>query len=601
MKKITKTIPLIILILAIFSSCLTLNVKLPDDYIPNDEVVFLKQQVQFEPITYPIKKASPFTWIDKPTVDPLNLALLEIKSFSQLKEPSPARDAQIYEEIKFLLENFNDNLLFKQLLKESEIASKIRPKPLLIEYGEKLEEFSNATSYVYPLTEGAIIYKYNSGNIQILFPDGSNYNKKKDEYFLSDSDDNIKFYVKNDGEFTLNNEKQEYSKLLNGDFHYQNKEGELSYLSSPYPQYSFTMDGVPGKRVMFINDSKEMVSIALFLNKNFRIDFFASNKSVLASNGTQAINIRSDYTKTHSQLNSKTNEAEHVMSIYLPEGIRLRGLRKPISYSEINPRWPANYLKEQIGGFSILYTKKDKNLLNKLDKKKLIEIPITVYNSIGFKAATNRVIILPPDLNSYRKHFVSKKDQILNWYPSGFQTTDYIVMWPPSVPRYKNSNGQKYFWNQELYEILIHEYTHLAIGEISGLINPIPVWLNEGLAVYVESSINSEVKKYWETTFHASKLLNSLLNWEDVTLKTTSEFPVSNARTHYAQSYAMVKFLIENRGKSKVISYLKGFRQPLGGKKVPLATLWKSQFHKVFGISWEENLINFETGKSTSN
>lgn len=177
----------------------------------------------------------------------------------------------------------------------------------------------------------------------------------------------------------------------------------------------------------------------------------------------------------------------------------------------------------------------------------------------------------------------------MSWYPSGFETLDYITMWPISVPRYDASAGQDYFFNQEMYEILAHEYTHILVGENAGILGRAPVWLNEGLAVYVECQLFPEAQKYWETTFAVSRDRRRLLPWNDVTVRSTGEYPIDLARVHYAQSYAMVSRMIGAYGSAKVASYVKSFRVP--GKdaaKVDLVGVYKDKYKKVFGVDWDD-------------
>ena len=197
--------------------------------------------------------------------------------------------------------------------------------------------------------------------------------------------------------------------------------------------------------------------------------------------------------------------------------------------------------------------------------------------------------MIPPDLAAYRKLHASEPGDLISWYPSGFETLDYITMWPISVPRHTASAGQDYFFDHEIYEILAHEYTHVLVGENAGLLGQAPVWLNEGLALYVECQLFPDAKKYWETTFAVSHDLRKLLPWDDVTVRSTGEYPIDLARVHYAQSYALVSRLIGAYGSAKVASYVKSFRVPSkDAGKADLVGTYKDSYKKVFGTDWDD-------------
>jgi len=209
----------------------------------------------------------------------------------------------------------------------------------------------------------------------------------------------------------------------------------------------------------------------------------------------------------------------------------------------------------------------------------------------GLTALKRRTIVIPPDLDSYRKLHASKPGEVLNWYPSGFETKDIIIMWPISVPRYDAPAGQAYFFDQEFYEILVHEYVHVLVGENSGIATPVPVWLNEGLAVYVESFFSAEVKTYWDITFDVSRGLKHLLDWDLVTTTGTGELPVAKARVEYAQSYALVAALAQKFGAAKVAEYVRSFRvNPAEASKVDLKSVYKTKFKAVFGLGFDQAL-----------
>lgn len=568
--------------------------QLPEEYVPESEVVFLKQKRGLRPVLYPSAVADPYVFTYQPVVDLDNLLILEVSSLDELIEPNPKQDAQLYAESKIVLENLGRDPLYLSLLGEAKSCFSKMPDPYEIIQGEEVEKFSNAVKYEYPAEKGAFIFIFEDGSIQIDFLDGRSWFQNREGYFMNSTDGSTFYSVDAKGGFTIREGEGEFSLRADGSYFFSRNGSKLEYVNSPVRQYSIESESFNGRRVIFLSDQNEVTALTFFNPFGLRLDYYPVDGDLLITHKREAVLFEKDYTKVHAVFNTSSGKTGDILSIYLPEGIRFTGFKTRQPWSVINPQWPEEYQKKRVGAFEFLYTKKDKAYLKKLKVAKLNSIPQIVESVSGLKAVSNRAIILPPDLESYRKLYVSEKGTMLKWYPSGFQTRDYIVMWPPSIARYETEVGQNYFWETEFYEILVHEYTHLAAGEVAGLLSGIPVWLNEGMAVFVEVSGNQEVRDYWASTFVVDFKREQLLSWRDVTLKTTGEFPVAQARTHYAQSWKMVDFLIKKYGKQKLVKYTSLFRLPAGESIPSVSMSWKSNFKKTFGVSWEDNLIDFE-------
>lgn len=99
---------------------------------------------------------------------------------------------------------------------------------------------------------------------------------------------------------------------------------------------------------------------------------------------------------------------------------------------------------------------------------------------------------------------------------------------------------------------VIHEVTHILVGRNAfTCIGFIPTWLNEGLAVYNEGELDGSMKQQF-----------------DIALRDDSFFPVRSlggnfseipekALLSYAQSYSVVKFMIETYGQENMSQLLK--------------------------------------------
>jgi hypothetical protein len=103
--------------------------------------------------------------------------------------------------------------------------------------------------------------------------------------------------------------------------------------------------------------------------------------------------------------------------------------------------------------------------------------------------------------------------------------------------------------------VIAHELAHLLIYQIT--YNPygrMPVWLDEGLATYAEGNLTS----------HMQTVLDDAIRTDDLVSvhSLSSSFPAGGqVELYYAESYSLVKFLIDTYGQEKMLELLKAFKQ----------------------------------------
>jgi hypothetical protein len=368
-------------------------------------------------------------------------------------------------------------------------------------------------------------------------------------------------------------------------------QGFLRYSTTRAPQYHLEVPGQP-RCTLFVGVDGAVSDCMVESSSGIRFDWTVAGGTLSAKAGDRALAITSDMTKR--LMATTENEREwsttSSLSIFFPEGIRITNLDGPGAASAvIVPAWPERYRRRTIGPFDFLYTAKDEPLLARVDATRLAAIDAECRALTGLAPAPRRVILLPPSLESFRRLHAREPGEVMTWYPSGFEARDYITMWPPSVPRYADPAGEGYFWGEEFYEIVAHEYVHVMVGEASGIFSRVPVWLNEGLAVYAECSLFPEAKQYWETTFAVSHALGRLLPWDDVTRYGTGAYPIDKARVHYAQSYAMVSALVARYGTGKIAEYVQSFREPFDEAGLSqVVSTYRGHFLDTFKASWTE-------------
>jgi len=103
---------------------------------------------------------------------------------------------------------------------------------------------------------------------------------------------------------------------------------------------------------------------------------------------------------------------------------------------------------------------------------------------------------------------------------------------------------------------LAHELCHLVIHQMT--FNPygdLPLWLDEGLAVYAEGTLRSEYQYLLNKTVSEDSLIS--------VQSLSSNFPAGSgeASLSYAQSYSVVEFLISDYGKEKMLQLLDVFKE----------------------------------------
>lgn len=130
-----------------------------------------------------------------------------------------------------------------------------------------------------------------------------------------------------------------------------------------------------------------------------------------------------------------------------------------------------------------------------------------------------------------------------------------------------------------LAQVIPHEIAHLLFFQLTD--NPYvypPSWLNEGLAVYSESPSNP----YYDRLVAKAAAEGTLLPMEFI----VGGFPADYERAllAYAQSYSLVKFLIEQYGEEKLGEYLQAY------KNAGIRFDEKEAFREVYGISFDEFL-----------
>jgi len=580
----------IVLAIWLFQACATV----PPDYVPDQKVVFLMQNTGFGPIAYPAVPAEPYDFTsstDGPRPDFLNLR------WEAFLKADSATDSRIYAAARATFQAQLDRTEVRELRSLLDQGLPPPPGDLAPDHGEKTKDYTNGAEYDYPGAPGAKITLLTSGIQIITWSDGSLFQRNPDgtRFWKDPQGRQTQFFDAKTGAYRVQKDGVVWESGV--DFRSVNDaRGKLEFTVKPEAQYTFTGPEAGALRYTYFVDADGTYPSCTITNQaGLRFDWMVDHQVLAVNRGGEVVTFRADSPKVHETFDQKTRKPGEVLSVYLPGGVRLTNLAATTpAIGELTPAWPEAYKKKILGPFDVWYTTQDETLLGRLQVAQLTALEVQDRAMTGLGSGGRHAVVIPPDLESYRRLHAQKPHDVLSWYPSGFETLDYIVLWPLSVPRYSQPAGQDYFFGTEVYEILTHEYVHALVGENSGMLQPVPVWLNEGLAVAVESQRYPDARKYWETTFRVSRDQDRLLDWETVTLRGTGEFPVDLARIHYAQSYGLVSRLLTRFGPGKLAAYVQSFRVK-GVQPTDLVSRSRTQFQNVFGITWEQGLELLKT------
>jgi hypothetical protein len=117
------------------------------------------------------------------------------------------------------------------------------------------------------------------------------------------------------------------------------------------------------------------------------------------------------------------------------------------------------------------------------------------------------------------------------------------------------TSGTDSGWDEDT---VIHELTHVLVGHFTfSCLSFVPLWLNEGLAVYSEGPLDAQFGEPLKRAIDNNTLLSVRSisgNFSEVS---------DTANLSYAQSYSLVNFLIETYGQQKMTDLLSGLRDGL--------------------------------------
>jgi len=133
-------------------------------------------------------------------------------------------------------------------------------------------------------------------------------------------------------------------------------------------------------------------------------------------------------------------------------------------------------------------------------------------------------------------------------------------------------------------EILPHEMGHLIFREFVGYETKLPLWLDEGIACFVEKRNKQKRLNL------AKKIVNTdaFISLEKLT--STSKNSLDDPDVFYAESASIIDFLLEKYGRDKFVEYCRSLRDGNHWKESLLRVYDFSEFSQI-GDEWVKYLL----------
>lgn len=118
-----------------------------------------------------------------------------------------------------------------------------------------------------------------------------------------------------------------------------------------------------------------------------------------------------------------------------------------------------------------------------------------------------------------------------------------------------------------------HELTHLVIHQVTfNPYNDLPVWLNEGLAMYSEGPLSDQFTQPLKSAISH----NSLLSVRSIASPFSAE--TNKATLSYAESFTLIDYLVKQFGSNKMLNLLDTFKE---------GSTYDGAFQKVYGLDMD--------------
>jgi len=127
------------------TSCLS-TYKIPEEYVPDEDLVYLKQRLELNPIKYDPVMTSPYEWNVDIEVNKESPDFLKERSFTNQLKPNFYNDAKLFLEVKEHLLHIKEEKIFVQLKSLTDAFKLTPPEPRKISKGKKYKTLQTVLS-----------------------------------------------------------------------------------------------------------------------------------------------------------------------------------------------------------------------------------------------------------------------------------------------------------------------------------------------------------------------------------------------------------------------------------------------------------------------
>jgi hypothetical protein len=222
----------------------------------------------------------------------------------------------------------------------------------------------------------------------------------------------------------------------------------------------------------------------------------------------------------------------------------------------------SDYRRVDTTHFLFYYHSQDKQVMKPLIND-AEELRNEIMKDLGFDFKEKTKVYMAPSTKKY--HEIQPGVEIPSWSAAvAYPSLRLIIIQSPRATKNKHIDLKKLFK---------HEFTHIALGKAFSKKEKIPMWLNEGLAMY--ESREWDLSRVSAMT--RGVLTDSLIPLSEITDR--FPFEADKAELAYSESFYLISFLITKYGRENFHRFIKEYS---GGKGL------KELLIEVYGITWEE-------------
>lgn len=516
-------------------------------------------------------------------------------------------DYRLYNEVlnyfSYLFLNKDFNQILNYLIKYN---NKNPPSSYEIQLGDIINVYQNGIEYRYPLEKGATIIEFIDKSYQIKFSDGRIFYLLSDGIYFETYEDGSEIYYvdPNNNYFRIWIGSILLTKSLNFieiqvgtssiSLYKENKPIIKYYQPKNFELYIYLKDNFENFDSIITNFNINNPNIERLLYKTsdkFFISFENIDKSVFFNIGNYLISLKQNLIKTIYLIDSNSNKK--LLSIFLPEGIKLYEFNSQYSKSEVNLVY--NYKKLNLGKFCFYYSDGVENLIKKIDNEELEKIINIISNNLNWQINEPIVVILPEDIYEYQSLLSGSQERKFSYLPDGFTRDDIIIFWPLNLPRYYEDKDMKYFFEKEFYTLLLFQLVKKISYQQVAYFSRLPYFIQIGLPLYIASLYDEDLKNYNEKLFNILMKNNFTFDKALLILTNPESTPMPTSKYIASISYMLIKYIFSIYEHNKITDFIRQFKIDIN--KENLLTVQSNQdfldfsnknIFKIFGVTLEK-------------